>query len=434
MVNLKKKIINIIDNIYVLNFIMILAIVSCFYPISSSTSILGYFSSIYLAFHWRNITKNKLFITIMLFSGWIFVSVVLTYNDFSNYTSSFIDKDIKYFLLFLAASLIIPVIGFKNFIIQFLSVGTIFTFLGYLEVIFGNNLDWFFHIFRNRTENIHLYLFDDVPRLLSISRSLDPNFVGFIIAVLLVTTFAIFLYKLETLKKIDKRYFAGNIFFGIALLLTASRGAILIALFSIITLLFSFAVKRNSKNAKILLSIVIALPIMGTILMSIIFPDNILTHKILLLANHETWRAGTSEGMRFEMWNLSINILKDNPFFGVGPTGFEVCTKLPEYYVESLFKHNFRDPHNFILSVGMFGGIPGIILIVSILIQSLYKNFKGITETLNLKKVILLGWTLCFIGTSIFEYSLTEQCKLIFLYLFFSCIIMKDDENENKHR
>ena len=139
MVNLKEKMINIIDNIYVLNFIMILAIVSCFYPISSSTSILGYFSLIYLAFHWRNITKNKLFITIMLFFGWIFVSVVLTYNDFLNYTSSFIEKDIKYFLLFLAASLIIPVIGFKNFIIKFLSVGTIFTFWGiwrlFLEII-----------------------------------------------------------------------------------------------------------------------------------------------------------------------------------------------------------------------------------------------------------------------------------------------------------
>lgn len=409
-----------LNNYYLICFFVTLSIVCTFYPISSGASILGYFALFYVVENYKDLPTNKIFKLVCIFSIWLLFCCFITYFDYKNTGSEFWSKELRYFFMFLMLTIMIKKISFEKILKVYLGVGAVFILLGYVEVLCNNKLDWFFRIFRSHAKDLHFYFDDNIPRLLSISRNADPNFVGFIIAVLFITITVYLLYGLLTEQKLRLKYCIYCLFTAIALLLTGSRGGTLIALFALIILCLVIAKIINAKIVYKTLFIMLLLGVAFLIILGYFFPDNIFISKLLVLFKEDTWQRGTSEGMRFEMISLSFQILKENFLFGVGPTGFQVSSHLPEYYIKSLATHNFRDPHNFLLTVGMLAGVPGIILIITILVSNILNIIKCLKEMLTLERLVILAWTLCFIATIPFEFPLQDESRLVLLNLYFA--------------
>ena len=421
-----------LNNNCIIYFFVGLSIILSFYPISSGSSIIGYFALIYVMFNYKDLSVNKIFIAVSLFSCWLLFSCLMTHNEFNNNDSRFWIKELRFFLMFLMLSIMLTKMSFKKFFDMYLITGAVFTFLGYVEVFSGNSLDSFFRIFRSHAKNLHLYFDDSIPRLLSISRNADPNFVAFIIAVLFISATIMVLSGWLKNKHISKLYIFLSLFFGIALLLTGSRGGVLVALFSLI--FTSFIVAKTSYNTKIYKALIFIGGAFILILLcfNFLFPDNIFIIKLIHLFDKNIWKAGTSEGMRVEMLYLSFQLLKENVFFGVGPTGFQVASHLPEYYIKSLANSNFRDPHNFLATVGMLSGIPGMLLIVYIIYNGILSAIKSLKNEMTIKNLIILSWGLCFIGTIPFEYPLQDECRLVFLNIYFAVLTVYNKGMSNE--
>ena len=279
-----------LNNNSIIYFFVGLSIILSFYPISSGSSIIGYFALIYVMFNYKDLSVNKIFIAVSLFSCWLLFSCLMTHNEFNNNDSRFWIKELRFFLMFLMLSIMLTKMSFKKFFDMYLITGAVFTFLGYVEVFSGNSLDSFFRIFRSHAKNLHLYFDDSIPRLLSISRNADPNFVAFIIAVLFISATIIVLSGWLKNKHISKLYIFLSLFFGIALLLTGSRGGVLVALFSLI--FTSFIVAKTSYNTKIYKALIFIGGAFILILLcfNFLFPDNIFIIKLMHLFDKNTWK------------------------------------------------------------------------------------------------------------------------------------------------
>lgn len=422
MLNIVKNIQEKSNNIYLIYFFITLSIILVFYPISSGSAIMGYFGLFYVLINYKKLLINKMLLSISTFSIWVVISCLATYNNYNNDSSGFLIKELRFFFMFLMLTIMIQKIPFKNILKIYLSIGAIFIFLGYLEVLTVNSFDCFFKVFRSHAQNLHLYFDDNVPRLLSISRNTDPNFVAFVIAVLFITIMVCIFYERITTHELNIKYCLYGLLTAIALLLTGSRGGVLVALFSlfILTLIIARIFRQKVIYKALLLIVILGIFLLGVL--TYFLPDNIFIAKISALFSKSTWQRGTSEGMRFEMISLSFQLLKENILFGVGPTGFQASSHLPEFYIKSLAAHNFRDPHNFLLSIGMISGLPGMCLIIYIIFNSIINCVKYLKTRITLGDFVVLAWALCFLGTIPFEYPLQDECRLVFLNLFFAIV------------
>lgn len=100
--------------------------------------------------------------------------------------------------------------------------------------------------------------------------------------------------------------------------------------------------------------------------------------------------------VRLNLWKTSINIIKDNPIFGIGEDNFEYV--LNKYLISGVYDTKAH-PHNDYLNVMVNSGIPGFITFISIWIITIITGFKVWKKTKDaLLKAISLGATLSLIG------------------------------------
>jgi len=169
----------------------------------------------------------------------------------------------------------------KKFINLFITIGFVFTILGFLQLVLYPDLS-----------SLQTYGWDPhINRL--VSTTLDPNFTGGLLTVFISICVSMFLYYRNA------KYALFSLFFSIALLLTFSRSSY-----------FAYAVSMffisMVKSPKIILVPIILFVISFTLV------STVRIRIIRALTIDETAMS------RIESWHNALVIIRDQPIFGIG--------------------------------------------------------------------------------------------------------------------
>jgi O-antigen ligase len=148
------------------------------------------------------------------------------------------------------------------------------------------------------------------------------------------------------------------------IILTASRGGMLVALFSLMVFPLIFFSINHELRIK-LVSFIILLAIMTLLWLPGNY-DKIAMNVDRIAETPERIRTGDL-ALRQHIWKAGWEVFKDNPIVGVGSAGFSHA--MVEYFYER------RGAHNSYLSVLVDSGIIGIILFLSMFVIAILPNF-----------------------------------------------------------
>ncbi|OGH13048.1 MAG: hypothetical protein A2687_04230 [Candidatus Levybacteria bacterium RIFCSPHIGHO2_01_FULL_38_26] len=244
---------------------------------------------------WKNklteLSKKKLSKPILIFIFIAFLSLMLNYLNLK--TEELIGSFL-YILRFAAyVSLYFVVSSFghdfrKKIIYLMIVSGALVILGGFVQYFLYSNLGNLYYLGWDE----HLY------RLFS--SFLDPNFAASIISLFLTLVLSILFFKLEKSKKIRLALVLLSVLAFTALLLTYSRSGYLMAITSVLVLLFLLGKKKH-------IVILFAIFILGIVFI----PKDFGGEGVRLLRT-------ASLVSRFEYLDNAVTIFKDNPIFGVG--------------------------------------------------------------------------------------------------------------------
>lgn len=426
MINILSKIVN---SKYYSILLLWMGIIYCFYPVSWFHSSIGIGCLVYLLFNYKALVINKKIVAVSFFAVWILVSALANF-DLGFYDNIGLLKKNFYFYFY---SLFL-VIYFKEntldkFFDKFLCISVIYTLIGYIEVFSGTRLDKFFLIFRDRDLNPHLPFSETLNRLLAACPKYDPNYVGFLLMLALVMClFALF-------KNDDKnilKWIVSSCFFSIGIILTGSRGAILTAVCTSIVFCMLMAIFTHRQHLIKKILVALLLVVIGTGMFSYTMPENIITSKMNALENGALYDRNSSEGMRVAMILAAVDIVKENPLTGLSFIGFREFVRGTSIYSDRFETNPLSDPHNFLLSLAVEGGLPLVVIFFYLIYKMMLKTCERNFVNFHLYKLWILGWMLAFLFNIPFEYSMRDECRFILLYTFFalSVIYCNDTKNE----
>lgn len=287
--------------------------------------------------------------------------------------------------------------------------------LGVLMIAFSTALlgyfDYFFEPFNRFSSSfgIGIYKFVSYPNA----------YATFILAVLPVNFYFIF-------KKSNRYLNAFFIFSAIvllnSLLLTYSRGALVVLIFVSILSFAIYAFTRPKAN-ELIKKIVL---VFGVVLVAglLTYPVNQIRASNNLDVNTFTEKVTfesdeqiVSATNRLDFWKGSVSIFLDNPCFGTGPGSFEYV--FPAY--QKSFLGNSNSPHNFFLKIlsenGIFAGISIILFFVFILVRFL----KVVNIVPDKEKFLLLTLALSVVGNlshNMLDYNLNFVSNILLLFVF----------------
>ena len=414
-----NRMVNIINSKNYVNLLLLFGIIYCFYPVSSFHSTIGIASLIFIICNYKKIVLNSRFYAVTFFCLWLFIAALANYEISFWDNFGIIKKNFYFYFFFIFLGIYFSENVVKKFLKYFVNTASIFTVIGFIEVFSGEYLDKFYTIFRDGRDNPHLIFSDNLNRLLSVCPKYDPNYVGF----LLTLPFIMSLYFTFKESNNKLKWSLYSLFFGIGIIFTGSRGAILIAVCSIIAfgiLLLWFT--KEKKYLKYLVTIILL--ICGSfIVINSFTSNNILSHKMVALEKGALYDNRSSEGMRIAMAEAAVDIIKENPLTGLSFTGFREYTRGTTVYSQNFKERPFSDPHNLILSLAVEGGLPVALTYIYLLLSPLFIKIKKTMIDFYDDKFWILGWVCCYIFTIPFEYSLRDECRFMLIYIFFALII-----------
>ena len=195
----------------------------------------------------------------------------------------------------------------------------------------------------------------------------------------------------------------------ILMLKTGSRVAILsffLAIISMITLLRS----KNFKN-KIFLFIITS--VIFYMLWQYIIVDTMLMNRIIL-----TYENGNIAGREI-IWMKVFSIMKNNPIFGVGQTGYEL-------YSEYLFGRA-RSPHNVFLEIMCYTGVVGLLFFLVFIYRSIKSAILYYKSTYDSLALLLC---IPMLGILLSGQMLNRKiCWVIFAYII-GVFLFKPNKNQ----
>ena len=302
-----NRMVNIINSKNYVNLLLLFGIIYCFYPVSSFHSTVGIASLIFIICNYKKIVLNSRFYAVTFFCLWLFVAALANYEIGFWGNFSIIKKNFYFYFYFLFLSIYFSENGIKKFLKYFINTASIFTIIGFVEVFSGEYFNKFYTIFRDGRNSPHLIFSDSLNRLLSVCPKYDPNYVGF----LLTLPFIMSLYFTFKESNNKLKWSLYSLFFGIGIIFTGSRGAILIAVCSIIAfgILLLWFIKEK-KYLKYLVTIILL--ICGSfIVINSFTSNNILSHKMVAL--EKGYGLGISY-MLADNTNLEFNWYKLRPY------------------------------------------------------------------------------------------------------------------------
>ncbi len=351
----------------------------------------------------KDIRSNGLFIPIIAFAIIMCASLLFNINNFS---ANEIFVAFSYILRWiLYASLFFVVKGFPNkfkekVIYLFLGIGVVFIFFGFIQYFFYSNL-----------RNLY-YLGWDEHMYRMFSTFLDPNFAGAFFVVYLIFLLGIFLFFLKN-NKAKQVWLMGfiSIFGAIAVYLTYSRSALIMLFVSVV--IFSLLTKKIKW-------------FLALVLISIIFI--LFSSKNFNVENINLFRIASTEA-RIDSAKVAIEIIKKNPFFGVG---FNVYRYAQIKYgfrniIGSSTSHADAGTDNSFLFIAATTGIVGLIIYLNLLwaiLKRTYVNYKKHKDQ-DIQKyigLILMASIGGIIVNSLFINSLFYSFIMIWMWIFLGLI------------
>lgn len=218
----------------------------------------------------------------------------------------------------------------------------------------------------------------------------------------------------------------------IAILFTGLIGLIILAF---LNKRYSFLTIRNKsvKKTLIVAFVVFVLAIVSGVVIPVNNPVKQITNRISTVFNPDY----TSNQWRLEIWDSTLDLIKDNPIIGVGAGNWKI--NIYPYYSEhlpSVFRH-WRNPHNDYLSILSEKGILGFIFYLLIFLILIYYSIDHIIKLKDKRKNLSATvWLLGIVGyliVSFFSFPNDRPNHWIFISLLMA-IILVDQFNVKEHK
>lgn len=141
----------------------------------------------------------------------------------------------------------------------------------------------------------------------------------------------------------------------------------------------------------------------------------------------KTFEKGTVKS-RFLVWKIALQMVRENPVFGVGPGNFEI--RYPEYAAreeEALRTSKFkvRDVHNDYLETAVNTGIPGLLLFLYLLFAAGKTCLAACRNSSGEKRLLLAGAassTAAVLINALASFPLKNPSTMLLFWVNISCI------------
>lgn len=197
-----------------------------------------------------------------------------------------------------------------------------------------------------------------------------------------------------------------------SLLLTFSRGSLIVGV-GVIATLFLLRKIRFDKKAALVLIGVIAL----TAIFQLMRPDSLGQNSFEDKYTLSSGEKASSVSERMDFWKGALGIIKTHPFLGAGPDTFKYI--FPQYQTNLLA--NSDHPHNMFLKQASEFGIPSALLLLGLIIYALH----GLRKTYRTNNIHLaLGLSvLAMVGHNLLDYNLNFTSNALVFYALLGAII-----------
>lgn len=241
--------------------------------------------------------------------------------------------------------------------------------------------------------------------------SMHPIYASILTLISLI--FSISLFKIKGYKYV---IILGNLILIINLFLLSRKSAIIMLCFLFV--FFFFLNKKIKLRLKIFFSLIIAFLLIVTLMF---IPD--ISNRFNDMYNLFDTSKSTSTNLRINLFNLSIDAIKEKPFLGYGiGDSKDVLSALENQ--NDFFKGNYYNTHNQFLSFLISTGFLGLFIFVLFL----YKNWKSaITGGYEQLSIICLFLFFMFI-----ENILERQSGVIYFSFFINYFSFYNEVNKLK--
>lgn len=245
--------------------------------------------------------------------------------------------------------------------------------------------------------------------------------------------FAMFLLMTWPLMLLSKRKFLALSLIIAALLLTFSRGAMLVLLGQVLILAVYYFGRIGKKQ-------ILGAVGVGLMAIAIFFGSNYLrslNHQVMDVEKRVTFGNGeavTSGQERLEFWEGAVKLALEKPLLGWGPFSFRYAYNP----IQKTFLANADHPHNIFLKIAVESGIPAMLCFIAFFLGILIlviKRFSGLDQK-SKDLVFVLG--LAVVGAlthSLIDYNFNffANLFLFFAYLIFirSAVVSKAEDGKN---
>lgn len=217
-------------------------------------------------------------------------------------------------------------------------------------------------------------------------------------------------------KLIEKAFLICSVFLGLIAVSTYSRGAILgfitaMFLWTILMILKDFSYKKAI--AFILILVILLVPIFTS------------DYIIGRFSHIQDISSDTSITTRLNMWNVSMQLIKENPFLGIGIGNFEKTAN--DYGIMTLgddWVQGRTKPHNLYLHIALGQGIISLILFLIMVFKAYkiafinYYNFRK-DSTAYFFAITFIAMLTSLLTHSFFDFPVKRSFNGILLIIFF---------------
>lgn len=136
---------------------------------------------------------------------------------------------------------------------------------------------------------------------------------------------------------------------------------------------------------------------------------------------------GRSTSERFDIWEVSFNIISNNLLFGVGSGDIQKELDVEYNKNKNKFSHAIKfnlNPHNQFIETLLGQGLLGLVLLLML-------SYFGFYSAIHNKDFILMAFMLLLIMNLISESMFNRQAGVVFISLFYYLLTFKNKEIKN---
>ena len=340
---------------------------------------------------------------VWLFLIWNLFSALFAYDKHAA-LKRYIDFVVPFITIYFLAKNELDNKKIRTFLYLLFFAGVIVSIIGILEFIYGKDI-----IYEGFAENSFYKQYIAIPRVMS--TMLHPTILGTYLMLCLPASYFVIENNAGRLKKIFSTI--GLFIILIAIMLTFSRTA------WDISALVTFYYFYNRDKKKILLSVVVMILFLCATLVLAKFEP-----RLQYRVDYKQIVSYLINGHRLKRYPLTIKMVKDHPFRGVGPNNYRLL--FDKYYGLNKEPYNIKIPDNMYLAILGETGLVGILLFMILVLYIIKKGFILLRDKKNKNWDIGLAIFSCLIGILLHmvSYDLFYWVVPYYLFLLFLGALM----------